>query len=51
MTVEPTNQVTPWNRVLFENPIVIQLLKKFFAFYGTQKFITIFTTAHGLSLF
>jgi hypothetical protein len=27
-----------------------QLLKKFTAFYGTQRFITAFTTAHLLSL-
>ena len=30
--------------------LVLQLIKKFPAFYGTQKFITILTSAHHLSL-
>jgi hypothetical protein len=28
-----------------------QLVKKFLAFYGTRRFITVFTTARHLSLF
>jgi hypothetical protein len=36
--------------VLLEKLIVTQLVKKFPAFYGTQKFITVFTTAHHWSL-
>jgi hypothetical protein len=44
-----TNQPTPWNRVL-EKLIVPQLVKKFQAFYETQRFITVFTTACHLSL-
>jgi hypothetical protein len=31
---------TPWNRGLLEKLTVTQLVKKFAAFYGTQKFIT-----------
>jgi len=37
-------QLTPWNRVLLEK--LIQPMKKFPAFYGIQKFITVFTRAH-----
>jgi hypothetical protein len=32
-------------RVLLEKLIVTHLVKKFHAFYGTQKFITVFTRA------
>jgi hypothetical protein len=34
----------------FDKLIVTQLVKKFSAFYGTQKFITVFTTARHWSL-
>jgi hypothetical protein len=34
---------TPWSRVLLEKLTVTQLVKKFPAFYGTRKFITVFT--------
>jgi hypothetical protein len=37
--------------VLLEKPIVIELVKKFPASYGTQMFITIFTSAHLEALF
>ena len=40
----------PWNRVLLEKPTVLQLVKKFPAFYWTRRFITVFTNARHLSL-
>jgi hypothetical protein len=36
---------SPSNTVLFEKLINSQLVKKFPAFYGTRKFITVFTTS------
>ena len=42
--------LTPWSRVLLENPIGSQLHKKFLTFYGTQRFITAFRSARHLSL-
>ena len=44
------NKLTKWNRVLPEKQLGPQLVKKFLAFYGTQKFITAFTRAQPLSL-
>ena len=41
---------SPCSRVLFEKLIGFQLVKKFPAFYGTQTFITAFTSARYLSL-
>jgi hypothetical protein len=41
----------PWNRVLLEKLIPSQLVRKFLAFYGTERFITVFTTAHHWTLF
>jgi hypothetical protein len=38
--------LTPWSRVLPEKLKRPTLLKKFPAFYGTQRFITAFTKAH-----
>ena len=46
-----TYLLTPWRRVLFEKTARFQLVKKFPAFYGTRRFITIFTRARHLSLF
>jgi hypothetical protein len=43
-----TIQLMPWNRVL-EKLIVTQLVKKFLAFYGTPKFISVFTRAQHWS--
>ena len=43
--------LTPWSRFLFEKLPGLQLVKKFPAFYGTQMFITTFTSACHLSLF
>jgi len=37
--------LTPWNGALLERIIVIQVVKKFPAFYGTQRFIAVFTRA------
>jgi hypothetical protein len=45
-----TVQLTPWSRVLPEKLTRPELLKKFPAFYGTRRFITVFTTARHLSL-
>jgi hypothetical protein len=42
--------LTPWSRVLLEKLIGFQLVKKFPAFCGTQRFITAFITACHLSL-
>jgi hypothetical protein len=42
--------LTPWSRVLPEKPTDIQLFKKFPAFYGTRRFITVFTKYRHLSL-
>ena len=41
---------TPWSRVLLEKLTGLQLVKKFPAFYGTRKFITVLTSALHLSL-
>jgi hypothetical protein len=35
----------PWSRILLEKPLFTQMVKKFL-FYGTQRFITIFTRAY-----
>jgi len=43
------HSLTPWTRVLLENLTGFQLVKKFPAFYGTQRFVTIFTSACHLS--
>ena len=45
-----TYLLTPWSRVLLEKLTGFQLDKKFPAFYGTQRFITAFTSARHLSL-
>jgi len=42
--------LTPWSRVLLEKLTGLQLVKKFLTFYGTQRFITTFTSARHLSL-
>jgi hypothetical protein len=42
--------LTPWSRVL-QKLTSSQLVKKFPAFYGTQRFITAFTSARHLSLY
>jgi len=40
----------PWSIVVLEKLTGFKLVKKFPAFYGTQKFITAFTSARHLSL-
>jgi hypothetical protein len=42
--------LTPWSRVLLEKLTGSQLVKKFPAFYGNQRFITAFTSTCHLSL-
>ena len=42
--------LTPWSRVLLEKLTSLHLVKKFPAFYGTQRFIITFTSARHLSL-
>jgi hypothetical protein len=44
------NWLTPWSRVCLEKLVVTQLVKKFPAFYGTRRFITVFTRARHWSL-
>jgi len=44
-----TPLITPWSKVLLEKLIVTQLVKKFLDFYGTPRFITVFTRAHHQS--
>jgi len=39
--------LTPWCRVLLEKLTGLQLVKKFSAFYRTQKFITALTRGGG----
>ena len=46
-----TYLLTPWCRVLLEKLTGLQLVKKFPAFYVTQRFITAFTSAHHLVLY
>ena len=45
-----TYLLTPWCRVLLEKLTVLQLVKKFPAFYGTRRFITAFTSFRHPSL-
>jgi hypothetical protein len=45
-----TYLLTPWSRVLLEKLTSSQKVKKLPAFYGTQRFITAFTSARHLSL-
>ena len=42
--------LTPWCKVLLEKLTGLQLVKKFPAFYGTQRFITALTSVRQLSL-
>jgi hypothetical protein len=42
--------LTPWSRVLLEKLTVLELVKKFPAFYGTLRFLTALTSAQHLSL-
>ena len=44
-----TYLLTPWCRVLLEKLTGLQLVKKFPAFYGTRRFITVLTSVRHLS--
>jgi hypothetical protein len=48
--VSVCNLHTARSRVVLEKLTGLQLFKKFPAFYGTERFITAFTSAHHLSL-
>jgi hypothetical protein len=41
----------PWSRVILKKLIVTQLANKFHAFYGTRRFIIVFTKARHWSLY
>jgi hypothetical protein len=41
---------TQWSRVFLEEVTALQLIKKFPAFYGIRKFITVLTSTRHLSL-
>ena len=43
LTHSLTHLLTPWSRVLFKKLTGSQVVKKFPAFYGAQRFITTFT--------
>jgi len=45
-----TYRLTPWSTALLEKLTGSLLVKKFPAFYGTRRFITLFTSACHLSL-
>jgi len=45
-----TYLLTPWCRVLLEKLTSLQLVKKFPAFHGTRRFITVLTSVRHLSL-
>ena len=45
----PDYLLTPWSRVLLEKLTGFQQVRKFTAFYGTRKFITVLTSARRLS--
>jgi hypothetical protein len=40
---KPTNEPTPWTRVLLEKLTITQPVKNFTVFYGTRRFITVFS--------
>ena len=48
--MQTSNSVTPWNTALLEKLASFRLVKKFPTFYGTQRFITTFTSSRHLSL-
>ena len=45
-----TYLLTPWSRILLEKLTGFAAIKKFLAFYGTPKFITVLPSARHLSL-
>jgi len=49
-TWEINEKLTQWERAILKKLMVIQLAKKFSAFCGTQKFITVFIRARHWSV-
>jgi len=49
-SIQLTYLLTPWSRIFLEKLTVSQLVKKFPAFYGSQRFINAFTRTCHLSL-
>jgi hypothetical protein len=49
-TTTTTTTTISWSRVLHEKPLATQMGKEFLTFYGTQRFITVFTRALRSSL-
>jgi hypothetical protein len=43
-------QLTKWDKVLLEELVFAQLVKKFAVFYGNLRFITTLTAAHNWTL-
>jgi hypothetical protein len=43
--------LAPWDKVFLEQVTICQAVKKFPGFYGSRRFVTVFKTAHHLSLF
>jgi hypothetical protein len=50
VTVMLAYLLTPYSTVLLEKLTGLQLVKKFPAFYGTRRFVAVFTSVHHLSL-
>jgi len=50
MVTRVTYLLISWSRVFLEKLTGFQLVKEFPAFYGTRRFITVFTSARHLSL-
>ena len=50
-TVSSPFHQTPWSRIFPLKLTALELVNKFPSFYGTQRFITAFTSPHHLSLF
>jgi hypothetical protein len=49
LSTNTNSLLTPWSRAFLEKVTVTQLVKKFPAFYGTRRFITVFTGARHWS--
>lgn len=45
-----SNALIPWLSIFLENLTVPQIVQKLSAFYGTRRFITVFTRAQNVSL-
>jgi len=49
-SINNTDLLTPWCRLILEKPTGLQLVKKFPTFHGTRRFITVLTSDRHLSL-